>query len=166
MDNLKITYPFVFPLLYHKRIIGMFVINGDDTRYVIYDDGVKPSMKLKPLDHQLLMRLPLGHQNHPFTTDMLIRQIGMAAFGKNTKAKPERQVRDSQMRLTLKRGVFIGGNRKQDGSQGIYIAITPEEARESIEPYGKQAKTMMKRYEEMKKLIRTEYNKGDARVEQ
>lgn len=167
MEKFKITYPFVFPLLYHKQIIGMFVINGDGTRYVIYDEDVKPPMKLKPLDHQLLMHLPLGRQEHPFTTDMLIRQIGMATFKKNAKAKPVRQVRDAQTRLTLKRGVFIGSNRKQDGTQGIYIAITPEEAKDSIEPYGKQAKTMMKRYEEMKKLIKTEYtNEGDANHEQ
>lgn len=26
MNKFEITYPFVFPLLYHKHIIGMFVI--------------------------------------------------------------------------------------------------------------------------------------------
>lgn len=152
MDNLNVTFPVSLPILYHERITGMFVINGDGSRFVIYDEGTKPNMKLKPLDESLLMLLPLGQPEHPYTTKKLIAQLGMVA-----DSKAERRIRDAQSRLNLKRGIFIGGGRRDDGSQGIYLATTHEEALGAIEPYGKQAKTMMKRYEAMKKRIENGY---------
>lgn len=152
-DEFTITYPILFPLLYHEKIIGMFVVNGDGTRHITYDADTKPSMKLRPVDERMLMLLPVGHPEHPYTTKKLIKQIGAATFNENSRVDPERQIRAAQSRLSLKRGIFIGGSRRPDGSQGIYIAITPNEALGAIETYGRQARTMMTRYEKMKKRI-------------
>ena len=154
MDNLNVTFPVSLPILYHERITGMFVINGDGSRFVIYDADTKATMKLRPLEEKLLMLLPLGQPEHPYTTKKLITQLGMPA-----NSRSERLVRNAQSQINLKRGIFIGGGRRDDGSQGIYLATTSQEALNAIEPYGKQAKTMMKRYETMKKRIRDGYTK-------
>lgn len=157
-DKVTITYPVLFPLLYHERIIGTFVVNGDGTRYIIYDADAKPSMKLRPIERKMLMLLPIGQPEHPYTTQKLIKQIGKETFSNGSRLDPERQIRSAQSRLSLKRGIFIGSGRRLDGSQGIYIAVTPQEALSAIEAYGKQARTMIERYEKMKKRI----NSGSA----
>ena len=151
-DKVTITYPILFPLLYHERIIGTFVVNGDGTRRIIYNADIKLSMKLRPLEEKMLMLLPIGRQEHPYTTKKLIEQIGSAVFNENSRLDPERQIRAAQSKLTLNRRVFVGGRRRPDGSQGIYIATTPDEVLDVIEAYGKQAKTMMARYEKMRKF--------------